>query len=107
MERFTQFLETAQAADLKDKQAFALMVREGIALLGMSVRDAGVLFKTAPGTVSRWENGHTAPALVARDAVRNLLTTRINRIAAAVARPAPSIPRIAERSRPERVAAHA
>lgn len=106
MERFTRFLETAQKADLGDKQAFASIVREGIALLGMSVREAAVLFKTAPGTVSRWENGHTAPALVARDAVRNLLTTRINRIAAEVSRPAPSMPRIAERSR-ARVAAHA
>ena len=106
MERLNQFLETTRRADLRDKQAFALMVHEGIALLGLSVRDAAPLFKTAPGTVSRWEHGHTAPALVAREAVRSLLMTRVSRAAAAMARPAATVQDFKPRSR-ERIAAHA
>lgn len=81
MERLTRFLANAKHADLRDKQMFNSIVHEGLALTGMSVRDAAVLFRTAPGTVSRWENGHTAPAIVARYAVRDLLVSRVARIA--------------------------
>jgi transcriptional regulator with XRE-family HTH domain len=88
MDRFTAFLDQAHQADLRDKQTFSFIVREGLALTGMSVRDAAELFRTAPGTVSRWENGHTAPPLVARDAVRNLLVTRVSRIESSLAVPA-------------------
>lgn len=86
MEQFTRFLKEAERADLRDKQAFARIVRDGLALTGMSVRDAAELFRTAPGTVSRWENGHTAPPMVARQAVSNLLATRVSRIASSLAR---------------------
>jgi hypothetical protein len=86
VEQFTRFLAEAKRADLADKQAFSLIVREGLALTGMSVRDAAELFRTAPGTVSRWENGHTAPPLVARRAVRDLLVTRVSRIASSISR---------------------
>jgi DNA-binding transcriptional regulator YiaG len=85
MDRFTTFLNKAKQADLGDKQVFSFIVREGLALTGMSVRDAAKLFRTAPGTVSRWENGHTAPPLVARDAVRDLLVTRVARIESSLA----------------------
>jgi hypothetical protein len=85
VDRFTDFLNQAKKADLADKQAFSFVVREGLALTGMSVRDAAKLFRTAPGTVSRWENGHTAPPLVARDAVRDLLVTRVSRIESSLA----------------------
>lgn len=81
MERLTRFLANAKHADLRDKQIFSSIMHEGLALTGMSVRDAAVLFRTAPGTVSRWENGHTAPAIVARYAVRDLLVNRVARIA--------------------------
>jgi hypothetical protein len=84
MEPLKQFLAEAKSADLRDKEMFAFVVREGLTLTGMSVRDAGELFRTAPGTVSRWENGHTAPALVARYAVRDLLVNRVTRIASAL-----------------------
>jgi DNA-binding transcriptional regulator YiaG len=80
MERFAHFLTKAKRVDLSDKQNFSFIVREGLALTGMSVRDAAQLFRTAPGTVSRWENGHTAPPLVARNAVRDLLVARVSRI---------------------------
>ena len=92
MEQFTRFLDEAKVADLGDKQAFSRIVREGLALTGMSVRDAAELFRTAPGTVSRWENGHTAPPLVARDAVRKLLVTRVSRIASSLVRHAAAVP---------------
>lgn len=85
MDRFAAFLHQAHQADLRDKQAFSFIVREGLALTGMSVRDAAELFRTAPGTVSRWENGHTAPPLVARDAIRDLLVTRVSRIESSLA----------------------
>jgi hypothetical protein len=85
VDRFTDFLNQAKRADLRDKQMFSFIVREGLALTGMSVRDAAELFRTAPGTVSRWENGHTAPPLVARDAVKDLLVTRVSRIESSLA----------------------
>lgn len=86
MEQFTRFLGEAKRADLVDRQAFAFVVREGLALTGMSVRDAAELFRSAPGTVSRWANGYTAPPLVARLAVRDLLVTRVSRIASSLSR---------------------
>lgn len=86
MQQFTRFLSEAEHADLHDKQAFARLVRDGLALTGLSVRAAAELFRTAPGTVSRWENGHTAPPMVARQAVMKLLTTRVSRIASQLAR---------------------
>ena len=84
MDRFAEFLGEAKRADLRDKQVFSFIVREGLALTGMSVRDAAELFRTAPGTVSRWENGHTAPPMVARIAVKDLLVTRVSRIEASL-----------------------
>jgi len=83
MDQFTLFADDARTANLADKQAFGSIVRDGRALSGMSLRDAAELFRTAPGTVSRWENGHTAPPLVARRAIRDLLVTRVSRIAKA------------------------
>lgn len=84
MERFGQFLVDAKKADLRDKQAFSSLVREGRELTGLSLRDAAQSFRTAPGTVSRWENGHTAPPVVARYAVVDLLVTRVARIEASL-----------------------
>lgn len=81
MERFTQYVADVDRVDLRDRQKFAWVVREGLALTGLSVRDAAELFRTAPGTVSRWENNYSAPALVARQAVRDVLRTRVARIA--------------------------
>jgi hypothetical protein len=88
VERFIQFLKEAERVDLRDKQAFGRIVRDGLALTGMSVRDAAALFHTAPGTISRWENGHTAPPLIAREKVRELLMTRVSRIERHMAVPA-------------------
>jgi hypothetical protein len=85
-ERCHRFLAEAERADLADKQAFSWIVREGLALTGLSVREAAELFRTAPGTVSRWENGHTAPAMVARLAIRDRLAARVARIVASHAR---------------------
>ena len=92
MQHYTRFLTEAERADLRDKQAFGRIVREGLELTGMSVRDAGELFRTAPGTVSRWANGHTAPAMIARRAIRDLLMTRVSRIASSLARQREAIP---------------
>ncbi len=86
MEQYSRFLREAERVDLRDKQAFSRIVREGLELTGMSVRDAAELFRTAPGTVSRWENGHTAPAMVARQAIKELLATRVSRIASSLSR---------------------
>ena len=92
MQQYTRFLMEAERADLRDKQAFSRLVREGLELTGMSVRDAAELFRTAPGTVSRWANGHTAPPLIARRAIRDLLVPRISRIASSLARQREAIP---------------
>lgn len=85
MERFTQFLVAVKGADLSDKRVFSSLVKEGLALTGMSVREAGQVFRTAPGTVSRWENGHTAPPLVARKVIVDMLAARVSRIKATLA----------------------
>ena len=77
MDRFEQFLKSARNADLNDKRLFCSFLKEGLQLTGMSVRDAALVFKTAPGTVSRWENGHTAPPVIARHAVIRELVERV------------------------------
>ena len=78
MDRSEQFLKSARNADLNDKRLFCSFLKEGLQLTRMSVRDAALVFKTAPGTVSRWENGHTAPPVIARHAVIRELVTVLN-----------------------------
>jgi DNA-binding transcriptional regulator YiaG len=56
-----------------DRSAFARAIRSGLKRTGMSLRDAATLFRTAPGTVSRWENGISAPPPVARKEILRVL----------------------------------
>ena len=86
MNAFEQYVAHASAADLTDKTVFSDAVREGLELTGMSLREAADTFKTAPGTVSRWENGHCAPPMVARIAIIGIFLSRARRIAARLER---------------------
>lgn len=63
-----------------DKAIFSQLVRRGRALAGMSLREAADQFKTAPGTISRWENGYCAPPVIARRLVIRFFSNRIQRI---------------------------
>jgi hypothetical protein len=64
----------------ENRESFQEFLTEGLRLTGMSLRDAAKEFKTAPGTISRWVNGHSAPALIAREAIIKILSSRIKRM---------------------------
>ena len=86
MDEFTSYIDVACKADPADRETFRRLVRDGRALLGMSLREAADEFRTAPGTVSRWENGHSAPAVVARQAIIRFFVARIQRISSHLAK---------------------
>lgn len=75
------FIEEVSNADLNDREVFARCVRVGLQLSGMTVREAGALLKTAPGTVSRWANGHSAPSRLMRGGVVQVFVRRVRKIA--------------------------
>ena len=74
------YLDHARSADLTDRNAFRSLVRDGLDLTGISLREAAEQLSTAPGTVSRWVNGHSAPAVVARRAIVDFFSARVRRI---------------------------
>ncbi len=86
--QFEHYLVEAKDADLRDKQIFSRLVENGLALTGMSLREAAVTFKTAPGTVSRWGNGYCAPPMIAREKIVSILAARVRRIHERIAVPA-------------------
>jgi transcriptional regulator with XRE-family HTH domain len=79
MDRHRAFLEKT-AGEVADHEEFQALFAEGMEFTGMSLRDAAHAFKTAPGTISRWMNGHTAPSQVAREAILRDLRHRVQRI---------------------------
>lgn len=81
MNRQVAYVEKSRTAPVEDREVFRNLLTEGLELTGMSLREAAREFKTAPGTISRWVNGHSAPALVARVAILKYLRSRVNRIA--------------------------
>lgn len=83
--KFGRYVLEVVGVDVTDKATFSRFVRDGRALAGMSLRDAANEFRTAPGTVSRWENGFCAPPVVARREILRLFSTRIRKIAAQMA----------------------
>jgi transcriptional regulator with XRE-family HTH domain len=52
-----------------DEQTFAKLMKEGHERTGMSLLEVAQIVRTAPGTVSRWENGHSAPYVTVREAI--------------------------------------
>lgn len=48
--------------DAAFRKKFARLMTEGRLSSGMSLREAADEFRTAPGTVSRWEKGYSVPA---------------------------------------------
>lgn len=74
------YLKDSRGANLEDKYVFAELAKRGRKLTKMTLRDVADRFYTAPGTFSRWENGHCAPPLVSRQRIINsfcsLLRTR-------------------------------
>ncbi len=81
MDDFTRYLEDARSANSSmDKVIFGRLVRNGRALAGMSLREAADQFKTAPGTISRWENGYCAPPVISRRLIVRFFNNRIQRI---------------------------
>ena len=80
VQNFSDFLNTTKTADMNKKEEFSKMVDDGLEILGIPLQEAGIMFRTAPGTVSRWKNGHTAPPLVSRIAIKTMLTARVRGI---------------------------
>lgn len=72
-----EFLKTADTADLSDPKEFQNLVAEGMKLAGITVKEAARKLKTAPGTVSRWMNGHSAPHVLGRAPVIKFFQERI------------------------------
>jgi len=64
-----EFIDYAKRLDPSDKTAFCNLVATGLQLTGMTLEEIAEKFDTAPGTVSRWKNGHTAPAVFARKSI--------------------------------------
>lgn len=51
------------------KSTFALALTYYIYILNISIKQAAKEFKTAPGTITRWMNAYSAPALPGRLAI--------------------------------------
>ena len=81
MNAFDRYLAEAQNANLSDKKTFVRIIQTGLELAGMSLRKAAHTFRTTPGTVSRWKNGHSAPPVAARRVIVTTLVRRVQRIA--------------------------
>lgn len=58
-----------EAKDLRDAELFCSLVAKGLAVTGLTLEEVAAEFNTAPGTVSRWANRHTAPALFERKTI--------------------------------------
>ena len=63
----------ARAAKIGLRANFAQELKIGLQKTGMTFRQAADLFRTAPGTVSRWANGFSAPPFVAQKAILRAL----------------------------------
>ena len=74
------YVEKVKKALIEERAVFCALFAEGMFLVGLSVREAAKEFKTAPGTVSRWMNGHSAPAVVARGPILKIIALRAQRI---------------------------
>lgn len=64
-----EFIDYTKQIDPSDKTAFCSLVATGLQLTGLTLEELAAKFDTAPGTVSRWKKGHTAPAVVARRSI--------------------------------------
>jgi len=49
-----------------NKEAFKDLFSFGLEFSGLSIKEAAKIFKTAPGTITRWMNGHSAPPVNVR-----------------------------------------
>lgn len=74
-----RYLDDAERFD-GSKSAFQQLVREGLALTTLTLREVAMALETAPGTVSRWQNGHTAPAAFMRPRVVAFFKKRVRRL---------------------------
>ena len=81
MTNLANFVSEVDAADLRDRTMFHRLVAEGLALTGVTLEQAAEEFKTAPGTVSRWKNGHAAPAVFSRPTILRFFRQRAQRMA--------------------------
>ncbi|MBI5529790.1 MAG: hypothetical protein HY897_25985 [Deltaproteobacteria bacterium] len=79
MKAFDSFLKVSEA-DAEVRETFARLAAEGRRLAGMSLREAAIEFRTAAGTVSRWENGYSAPPAISRREIISFYRTRVRRI---------------------------
>jgi transcriptional regulator with XRE-family HTH domain len=69
------------------RETFADLAAKGRELAGMSLREAATEFRTAAGTVSRWENGYSAPPAIARREIIAFYRKRVRKIRDAMEAP--------------------
>ena len=74
------YLQDVEDANLQDKPIFISLLRRGRAITNLTLRDLAKIAGTAPGTISRWENGYSAPPLVSRKAVIDFLYDLVQKI---------------------------
>jgi hypothetical protein len=79
MTSFESFL-CATETYVDARETFGGFAAEGRQLTGMSLRQAAIEFRTAAGTISRWENGHSAPPAISRREIIVFYRTRVRKI---------------------------
>ena len=82
-----EFIDVAKRLDPSDKTAFCSLVAAGLQLTGLTLEEVASKFDTAPGTVSRWKNGHTAPAVFARKSIVRFFLQKAERMARGTSAP--------------------
>ena len=78
-EELDDYLKESKGED-EVRNKFAGLAAEGRRLTGLSLREAAIEFCTSAGTVSRWENGYSAPPIVSQREVINFYRTRIRQL---------------------------
>ena len=78
--RIAMYLQDVEGANLEDKPTFALLLRRGRAISTLTLRELAIFAVTSPGSISRWENGYSAPPLVSRKAVIKFLYDLLQKI---------------------------
>lgn len=71
------FITTSKDANLDDREVFTSLLKWGLTLSNITYDTMTEKFKTAPGTVSRWVNGHSAPQSFARKTIISFLQSKV------------------------------
>jgi hypothetical protein len=68
------------ATNVKDDKAFALVVKDGMQILGITNRELAQEFDMSLPSATRWRNGHAAPHVLIRKRVVEFLLNKTNKL---------------------------